>query len=58
MEEDYSKIQQVAFAEKQNDYLQKWIADRISSFYIMVADEYKQCPSVAKWTTPNAAEKN
>jgi peptidyl-prolyl cis-trans isomerase SurA len=58
LKDDYNKIQQVAFAEKQNEYLQKWIKEKISTFYVMVADEYKTCESVAKWITPKTQAKN
>jgi peptidyl-prolyl cis-trans isomerase SurA len=49
LNDDYSKIQQVALAEKQNEYLQKWIEEKIPTFYIMVAEEFKSCESVTKW---------
>lgn len=51
LNDDYNKIQQVAFAEKQNDYLFKWINDRISTFYIMIDDEYQTCSNIAKWNS-------
>lgn len=58
LKDDYSKIQTVAFAEKQNDYLQKWIQEKIPTFYVMVADEYKSCEAISTWITGTDAAKN
>lgn len=57
LKDDYSKIQQVAFAEKQNNHLWRWIDERISTFYIMIDDEYKTCPNISKWNS-SSAKKN
>jgi len=47
----------VAFAEKQNNHLWRWIDERISTFYIMIDDEYKTCPNISKWSS-SSAKKN
>jgi peptidyl-prolyl cis-trans isomerase SurA len=56
LEEDYSKIQQAAFSEKQTTYLMKWLEGRIPSFYIKVGEEYNDCTMISKWNN-NAAKK-
>lgn len=56
LDDDYSKIQQVAFAEKQNDYLMKWIEGIIPTFYIKINEDYSDCENVIRWNT--AAKKN
>ncbi len=59
LKDDYGKIQQVAFSEKQNTYLMTWLKDHISSFYVMVDSEYQHCPNIEKWTNASAeAKKN
>lgn len=59
LHDDYSKIQQVAFAEKQNAYLMKWLEDHISSFYVMIDSEYSDCSNIEKWLKASAnAKKN
>lgn len=54
--EDYSKIQQAAFSEKQTTYLMKWLEGRIPAFYIKINEEYHDCPNIVKWNT-NAGRK-
>lgn len=51
LNDDYNKIQTVAFAQKQNEYLFKWISDRMSTFYINIDKEYLDCPKLAQWNS-------
>ncbi len=55
LKDDYHKIMQVAFSEKQNNFLVGWLEDHMSSFYLMVDKDYSDCPSIQKWL--RAAEK-
>lgn len=55
LHDDYTKIQQVAFSEKQNTYLMNWIQQHIASFYVKVDPEYTTCNNIQKWV--NAASK-
>ncbi len=52
LKEDYSKIQQAAFSEKQTNHLMKWLDSRIPAFYIKVSEEYNDCSSISKWQNP------
>jgi peptidyl-prolyl cis-trans isomerase SurA len=49
LRDDYSRIQQVAFTEKQNKYLQTWLDEKLSGFYIKIDDAYKDCKELSKW---------
>lgn len=49
LDDDYSKIQEVALAEKQNEYLNKWITTKIPTFYIKVDKDYADCKNIATW---------
>jgi peptidyl-prolyl cis-trans isomerase SurA len=49
LRDDYSRIQQVAFTEKQNKYLQTWLDEKLSGFYIKIDDTYKDCKELSKW---------
>ncbi len=55
LKEDYNRIQEVAFAEKQTKTLSKWIEEKIGSFYIMIDSEYKNCNNISKWVTANTS---
>lgn len=51
LKDDYSKIQQVAYAEKQNTFMQKWIEERIPRVYIKLDEESAACANLKKWQT-------
>lgn len=57
LRDDYSKIQQVAFAEKQNAYLMTWLQEHISSFYVKIDPEYSDCSNIGKWLEASAKAK-
>lgn len=49
MRDDYNRIAARALQEKQDDALEKWFADRLSSFNIRISPEYQQCETLQKW---------
>ncbi|MEP7108384.1 MAG: peptidylprolyl isomerase [Ferruginibacter sp.] len=49
--DDYNKIAQRALEEKRNEALERWFNQKISSYYIMVDNEYKDCEEMKKWST-------
>lgn len=49
--DDYNKIAQKALEEKKNEALENWFNQKISSYYIMVDPEYRDCEEMKKWTT-------
>ena len=57
LKDDYNRIAQRALEEKKNDALEKWFAQKISSFYINIDNEYKTCPEMQKWITAPTAVK-
>jgi peptidyl-prolyl cis-trans isomerase SurA len=58
LQDDYNRIAQRALEEKKNDVLEQWFNKKVSTYYIMVDDEYKSCPQMQKWLTgPNSAKK-
>jgi peptidyl-prolyl cis-trans isomerase SurA len=54
LKDDYSKIQAVAFEEKKNRYLQEWLDQKLSTFYIKLDDSVKECPNLKKWLDASA----
>jgi peptidyl-prolyl cis-trans isomerase SurA len=49
MKDDYSKISLRALENKKEDALEKWFSTRLSSYYIMVDPEYKDCDTMKTW---------
>ncbi len=52
MQDDYSKISQFALEEKKGKTLDKWLASKVPTYYIMVDDNMvEECPQLAKYAT-------
>lgn len=49
LKDDYNRIAQRALEEKKNDVLEQWFNKKVITYYILVDDEYKSCPEMAKW---------
>jgi peptidyl-prolyl cis-trans isomerase SurA len=49
LNDDYTRIQQRALAIKQQTARDKWLRDKIPTYYISVDDEYKQCGHISQW---------
>lgn len=47
--DDYNRIAGRALEEKKNEALEKWFNQKISTYYIRVDDEYKNCDEMKKW---------
>lgn len=52
MKDDYSKISNFALEEKKSKTLEKWIQDKLPTYYIMIDPETgRDCPSVLKFSS-------
>lgn len=49
LRDDYSKIAQRALEDKKETAIEKWFNEHINNYYIMVADEYRNCDAMQKW---------
>jgi peptidyl-prolyl cis-trans isomerase SurA len=49
LKDDYNRVAQRALDDKKGDALQRWFQSRISTYYIMIDDEFKNCSNLAKW---------
>jgi len=49
MKDDFSKISQSALEEKKGKALEKWLMNKIPTYYIMIDDEIKNCEMLGKW---------
>lgn len=49
LRDDYSKISQMALEQKKNEALQKWLAAKVPTYYIMIDEQAKNdCPNLKK----------
>jgi peptidyl-prolyl cis-trans isomerase SurA len=50
MKDDYNKIAQIALEEKKAKAMDKWLAAKLPTYYIMIADDFSaDCPNVQKY---------
>ncbi len=49
LELDYFKIQQAAIESKKNEFINRWVRDKISSTFVSIDDMYNKCPALSKW---------
>lgn len=55
LRDDYSKISQMALEEKKAEALQKWLAEKIPTYYIMVDSETSAgCPNIQKFNSTDS----
>ena len=57
MKDDYSKISLRAQESKKEDALEKWFSNRLSSYYIMIDPEYKDCDTMKTWVDAMSKKK-
>jgi peptidyl-prolyl cis-trans isomerase SurA len=52
LHDDYSKISAFALEEKKNKMLDKWLQEKIPTYYVMVDnDAVATCPKLQKFNT-------
>ncbi len=49
MKDDYSKIAVRALEEKKEEAIETWFRKRITTYYIKVDEEYRNCDGMKKW---------
>jgi peptidyl-prolyl cis-trans isomerase SurA len=49
LKQDYSKISEKALAQKKEGALEKWFNGKLSSYYIMLDPEYRDCETMKLW---------
>jgi peptidyl-prolyl cis-trans isomerase SurA len=57
LKDDYAKIQQGALSKKQSEYLNKWIAERIGTYFVRIDPEYQNCAELKGWVKAATASK-
>ena len=49
LQEDYSKIKQATLEAKKNDFMTKWVDEKIESSYINIDPSFQTCELLKKW---------
>jgi len=49
MKDDFSRISTMAQEEKKQKAIEKWMKDKVPTYYIMIDDEIKSCTDLTKW---------
>jgi peptidyl-prolyl cis-trans isomerase SurA len=50
LKDDYNEIREMALEDKKNKFIDKWVNETVSNFYISIDKSYKSCPSFSTWT--------
>ncbi len=58
LKDDYNRIAQRALEQKKNKVLQTWFQARISTYYIMIDGDYRNCGNLSKWQTRQFTSSN
>jgi peptidyl-prolyl cis-trans isomerase SurA len=49
LNDDYSRIQQRTLQIKQTQAINKWLVEKLPTYYIHVDEEFKTCGNISKW---------
>ncbi len=49
LKEDFSRVSARALEEKKNNTLDKWFAQHIPTYYILIDPEFRGCPTLTDW---------
>jgi peptidyl-prolyl cis-trans isomerase SurA len=56
LRDDYSKIQNVAKAQKEQDEMEAWITERLPTYYLKIDPDFNGCPSLQRWTARTSGQ--
>lgn len=56
LKDDYNQIMQVALGEKKNHMLEEWLKNKLSSFYIFIDPDFRDCPVLQPWVAAMAKQ--
>ena len=55
LKDDYDRISARALEEKKNGVLENWFIKKVVTYYVLIDDEYKACPEMARWMKGTSA---
>lgn len=57
LQDDYSRIQDVALNQKKSVEMNKWIEEKAPTYYLKVDPDYQSCGELKKWIVESSAKK-
>ena len=55
LKDDYDRIAARALEEKKNGVLENWFMKKVITYFVLIDDEYKACPEMARWMKGTSA---
>lgn len=49
LKDDYSKLQEVALQHKKSMEMEKWVAEKLPTYYVKLDPSFKECTNVKNW---------
>jgi len=49
LKDDYNRVAQRALEEKKQEVMEKWFAQQISSYYLLIDNQFTQCGGLSNW---------
>lgn len=56
LKDDYSKVKNVAKAQKEQETIDAWIKEKLPSYYLKIDPEYRDCAGLKKWQVEATSE--
>jgi peptidyl-prolyl cis-trans isomerase SurA len=57
LKDDYNKMADKAIEEKKDEAMEKWFNSKLPTFYIMLDEQFKNCPELKPWYQNATADK-
>ena len=54
LQQDYNRLQTLAKAKKQADFMEQWVGENLGKYYIKVDEDYHSCKFKNEWVTKSA----
>lgn len=56
LKDDYSKVKNVAKAQKEQEALESWLQEKLPSYYLKIDPEYRDCEGLKRWQVETGGE--
>ncbi|MBS1644260.1 MAG: peptidylprolyl isomerase, partial [Bacteroidetes bacterium] len=56
LKDDYSKVKNVAKAQKEQETLETWLQEKLPTYYLKIDPEYRDCEGLKRWQAAAGVE--